>query len=84
MALEGRLQTRQWEDDKKLRHWKTEIVANSVEMLSGRKKKDYEAEAAGEALVAQAEALGVEPAEASEAEALRDLAELLREWNVEE
>jgi single-strand DNA-binding protein len=68
VALEGRLQTRQWEDDKKLRHWKTEIVANSVEMLSGRKKKDYEAEAAGEALAAQAEALGVEPSQASEAD----------------
>ena len=67
VAIEGRLQTRQWEDDKKLRHWKTEIVAGSVEMLSGRKKKDYEAEAAGEALAAQAEALGVEPS-ASEAD----------------
>jgi hypothetical protein len=43
-------------------------VANSVEMLSGRKKKDYEAEAAGDALAAQAEALGVEPTEASEAD----------------
>ena len=29
VAVEGRLQTRQWEDDKKLRHWKTEIVAGS-------------------------------------------------------
>jgi len=61
VALEGRLQTRQWEDDKKIRHWKTEIVANSVEMLSGRRKKDYAAESSADALVAQAEALGVEP-----------------------
>ncbi len=59
VALEGRLQTRQWEDDSKLRHWKTEIVANSVEMLSGRRKKDYAAESAAEALAAQAEALGI-------------------------
>ena len=59
VALEGRLQTRQWEDDKKVRHWKTEIVASSVEMLSGRKKKDYAAESAAEALEAQAEAMGV-------------------------
>ena len=59
VALEGRLQTRQWEDDNKLRHWKTEIVANSVEMLSGRRKKDYAAESAAEALAAQAEALGI-------------------------
>jgi single-strand DNA-binding protein len=61
VALEGRLQTRQWEDDKKLRHWKTEIVASSLEMLSGRKKKDYAAESAAEALEAQAEAMGVTP-----------------------
>ena len=59
VALEGRLQTRQWEDDNKLRHWKTEIVASSVEMLSGRRKKDYAAESAAEALAAQAEALGI-------------------------
>ena len=26
------------------RHWKTEIVASSVEMLSGKRKKDYAAE----------------------------------------
>ncbi len=63
VAVEGRLQTRQWEDDRKLRHWKTEIVASSVEMLSGRKKKDYAAESAAEALATQAAQLGVEPHE---------------------
>jgi single-strand DNA-binding protein len=57
--IEGRLQTRQWEDENKLRHWKTEIVANAVEMLSGRRKKDYAAESAADALAAQAEALGI-------------------------
>ncbi len=61
VAVEGRIQTRQWEDDKKVRHWKTEIVAGSVEMLSGRRKKDYAAESAADALEAQAEALGVAP-----------------------
>ena len=25
-------------------HWKTEVVATSVEMLSGRRKRDYEAD----------------------------------------
>jgi single-strand DNA-binding protein len=44
VAIEGRLQTRQWEDDRGQRHWKTEVVATSVEMLSGRRKRDYEAE----------------------------------------
>ncbi len=63
VCVEGRLQTRQWEDDKGARHWKTEVVAGGVEMLSGRRKKDYEAEAAAEALAAQAEALGVTPAD---------------------
>jgi single-strand DNA-binding protein len=63
VAIEGRLQTRQWEDERKLRHWKTEIVASSVEMLSGRKKKDYAAESAAEALASQAAQLGVEPHE---------------------
>lgn len=60
VSIIGRLQTRQWEDADKKRHWKTEIVANSVEMLSGRKKKDYAAESAAEALAAQAAAMGVE------------------------
>jgi single-strand DNA-binding protein len=63
VAVEGRLQTRQWEDDRKIRHWKTEIVAAQVEMLSGRRRKDYGAESAAEALAAQAAQLGVEPHE---------------------
>ncbi len=50
VAVEGRLQTRQWDDEAGKRHWKTEVVAASVEMLSGRRKKDY----AAEALAAQA------------------------------
>ncbi|HKG57723.1 MAG TPA: single-stranded DNA-binding protein, partial [Candidatus Limnocylindrales bacterium] len=56
VAIEGRLQTRSWDDDRGQRHWKTEVVAGHVEMLSGRRKKDYDAEADG--LVAQAAALG--------------------------
>jgi single-strand DNA-binding protein len=61
VAVEGRLQTRTWDDDKGTRHWKTEIVASSVEMLSGRRKKDYAAETAATALEAQAVAAGVAP-----------------------
>ena len=61
VAIEGRLQTRQWEDEKKLRHWKTEVVAGSVEMLSGRRKKDYATETAADALAVQASQMGVEP-----------------------
>jgi single-strand DNA-binding protein len=62
VAIEGRLQTRSWDDDKGARHWKTEIVASHVEMLSGRGKKDYEAQQAADSLTAQAEALGEAPA----------------------
>jgi hypothetical protein len=61
VAIEGRLQTRSWDDDRGQRHWKTEVVAAHVEMLSGRKKKDYDAEAAAGSLEAQAAALGEAP-----------------------
>ena len=36
----------------------SEIVASNVEMLSGRKKKDYEAQQAADSLAAQASVLG--------------------------
>ena len=50
VLVEGRLQTRQWDADRGARHWKTEVVGSSVEMLSGRRKRDYEAESlAGQA-----------------------------------
>ncbi len=65
VAVEGRLQTRTWDDDAGARHWKTEIVAASVEMLSGRARKDYRAETAAQSLEAQAEAAGL-GADASE------------------
>jgi single-strand DNA-binding protein len=58
VAIEGRLQTRSWDDDRGVRHWKTEIVASHVEMLSGRQKKEYEAQQAADSLAAQAVALG--------------------------
>ncbi|MFL5725594.1 MAG: single-stranded DNA-binding protein [Chloroflexota bacterium] len=54
VAIEGRLQTRSWDDDRGARHWKTEVVANHVEMLSGRRKKDYADASAANALAAQA------------------------------
>jgi len=69
VAIEGRLQTRSWDDEKGSRHWKTEIVASHVEMLSGRRKKDYEAQQAADSLVAQAESLGESPATEPIAEA---------------
>jgi len=59
--IEGRLQTRQWDDDAGIRHWKTEVVAAGLEMLSGRGKKEYAKEvqsAAAEESDAAAEANG--------------------------
>jgi single-strand DNA-binding protein len=61
VAIEGRLQTRSWDDERGARHWKTEVVAAHVEMLSGRRKKDYEAQQAAESLAAQAQAYGEAP-----------------------
>lgn len=46
VAIEGRIQTRSWDDERGARHSKTEIIATSVEMLSGQRKKDYAAESA--------------------------------------
>jgi single-strand DNA-binding protein len=61
VAIEGRLQTRSWDDDKGARHWRTEIVANHVEMLAGRRRRDYSAESAAASLEAQALAAGILP-----------------------
>ncbi|MEX1170411.1 MAG: single-stranded DNA-binding protein, partial [Chloroflexota bacterium] len=62
VAIEGRLQTRSWDDERGARHWKTEVVASHVEMLSGRRKKDYEAQQAADSLASQAGTLGEAPA----------------------
>lgn len=69
VAIEGRLQTRSWDDATGARHWKTEIVAGHVEMLSGRRKKDYAAETAADALTAQADKFGITGDEEAEASA---------------
>ncbi len=65
VAIEGRLQTRQWDDDRGARHWKTEVVATSVEMLSGRRKRDYEAETQANQ-AAESSGSGISPNEAAE------------------
>ncbi|HLO35484.1 MAG TPA: single-stranded DNA-binding protein [Candidatus Deferrimicrobium sp.] len=84
VAIEGRIQTRSWDDDSGKRHWKTEIVANHVEMLSGRRKKDYAAEAAANGLAAQAAAYGDEDgADDGEAAAIAAAAEPLTEADEE-
>jgi len=62
--LEGRLQTRQWDDDAGLRHWKTEVVVNHLEMLSGRGKKEYAKAQDGDAPAAPTNGATTEPIEA--------------------
>jgi single-strand DNA-binding protein len=56
--IEGRLQTRQWDDDAGIRHWKTEVVAAGLEMLSGRGKKEYAKEVQAAAEEPEAAAAG--------------------------
>ena len=73
--VEGRLQTRQWDDDAGVRHWKTEVVINQLEMLSGRGKKDYAKEAQ---TIAEAGPDG-HPADANESNGAGDAAEATEE-----
>jgi len=61
VAIEGRIQTRTWDSEDGKRHWRTEIIASSVEMLAGRKRRDYPAEQAADALEAQAVSAGIPP-----------------------
>ncbi len=65
VAVEGRIQTRTWDDADSKRHWRTEIIASSVEMLAGRRRRDDNGGPAAAALEAQAIAAGI-PADASE------------------
>ena len=77
VAVEGRLQTRSWDDDRGQRHWKTEVVASHVEMLSGRRKKDYADASAANALAQQAAGYNDTGVDAEEAAAIAAAAEPL-------
>lgn len=56
VLIEGRLQTRQWDDDRGSRHWKTEVVATSVEVLSSTtKRREFDKALASEAPEGRAE-----------------------------
>ena len=39
--IEGRLQTRQWDDDAGKRHWKTEVVVASLEIRCDEERKSH-------------------------------------------
>ena len=38
--VEGRLKTRSWEDENKVKHYKTEVVVSHMNMLGGGTKKE--------------------------------------------
>ena len=48
VAVEGKLQTRQWDDDRGARQWRTEVNATAVELLSGRHARDFGSDATPE------------------------------------
>jgi single-strand DNA-binding protein len=48
--VEGRLQTRSWEDDRGQRHFRTEIVANEMIILGPRDKNNAKHDYNGESL----------------------------------
>lgn len=47
VAVDGRIATRSWDDDRGARHWKTEVVASHVELLHGSRRVAYTAEVSG-------------------------------------
>ncbi len=64
--IEGRLQTREWEDKQGQRRWTTEIVGNNMVMLGGRgegggaPRSDYQATEAGAPVAAARDQQGVQ------------------------
>jgi single-strand DNA-binding protein len=36
LYVEGRLQTRTWDDDQGQKHYRTEVIANTIQLLGGR------------------------------------------------
>ncbi|MGH9413455.1 MAG: single-stranded DNA-binding protein [Terriglobales bacterium] len=54
--LEGRMQTRSWEDKENKRHYMTEVVVNEMVMLGGRGEGSGAPRAAGEGRAAHAAA----------------------------
>ena len=51
--VEGRLQTRKWEDKNKNVHYKTEIVVETMVMLGGKKAEESNREMAVEEIVVE-------------------------------
>jgi len=54
LYLEGKIQTRQWEDKDKVKRYTTEIVAQTIRLLGGKKNNDGTSETSAEATSASA------------------------------
>lgn len=64
--VEGRLQTREWEDNSGVKRWTTEIVANVMQMLG---QKDQSSQPRREATQGELQTYGPPPAEVQKAAA---------------
>ena len=65
--VEGRLQTRDWEDQQGQKHYKTEVVVTTMQFLDSKMSDSSNTEYSATPSAQQADSMPVAPAEASEA-----------------
>ncbi len=65
--VEGRLQTRDWEDQQGQKHYKTEVVVTTMQFLDSKMSDSSNTEYSATPSVQQSDSMPVAPAEASEA-----------------
>ena len=65
--VEGRLQTRDWEDQQGQKHYKTEVVGTTMQFLDSKMSDSSNTEYSATPSAQQSDSMTVTPAEASEA-----------------
>ena len=65
--VEGRLQTRDWEDQQGQKHYKTEVVVTTMQFLDSKMSDSSETEYTATPSAQKSDSMPVAPAEASEA-----------------
>ena len=65
--VEGRLQTRDWEDQQGQKHYKTEVVVTTMQFLDSKMSDSSNTEYSATPSAQQSDSMPVAPAEASEA-----------------
>ena len=65
--VEGRLQTRDWEDQQGQKHYKTEVVVTTMQFLDSKMSDSSNTEYSATPSVQQSDSMPAAPAEASEA-----------------